>query len=396
MAIRPQGVFTSKITKVAKCCDASMVAGVPAVRVPDPSLVFLPMFFSDSAPATSLPHTRRAWLAHFALPVLGMTAMSRAHSKPPSPAFAWKIFQENGHDYVRLEEIKTFYSFPRLQREGRNSFLRSQTMVIKFSANAEDIFINNVKFCLSLPTSERNGSILVSRIDLAKLLEPIIRPTYIQNTLGFDTVVIDAGHGGHDSGAPGHYGQEKYYTLDTALRLEKKLKEMRLKTLLTRRTDVFLTLGERVAIANKTPSCIFVSIHFNSFRSSSAIGLETFALAPQGTADTYDELESGDMRNRRGNQRDSENIALATAVHANTLYKLRSVDRGIKRARFNVISGIEKPGILVEGGFVTNPGESARIHRPEFRQSLAEAIAGGIANYRKAVGKRPTPKTTPP
>jgi N-acetylmuramoyl-L-alanine amidase len=346
-----------------------------------------PDHFSD----TSALLTRRDWLCRFAVPLLACAAI------PSSQAFEWKIIQEGGRDYVRLEDIRTFYKFPRLQREGRHAWLRSNTMMIKFSNNAEDIYINNVKFCLSFPTSEHNGSIIVSRVDLAKLLDPIIRPTYIENVLPFDTVVIDAGHGGHDSGATGSYGAEKAYTLDTSVRLEKRLKEMGYKTLMTRRTDIFLTLGERVAIANRTPRSIFVSVHFNSYRSSTAIGFETFALAPQGTATTYDELKSTDMANRRGNQRDSENIALATAVHANSLYKLRSVDRGVKRARYSVISGIEKPGILVEGGFVSSPSEGARIHRPDFRQTLAEAIAGGINNYRRAIMKRsPVPQRSTP
>jgi N-acetylmuramoyl-L-alanine amidase len=259
-------------------------------------------------------------------------------------------------------------------------------MIIKISVGAEDIYINNVKFCLCFPTFEQNGDILISRMDLAKLLDPIIRPKRIENAVSFDTVVLDAGHGGHDSGAVGRLGAEKVYTLDTVQRLDKALKAKGYKTVLTRNSDVFLTLGERVAIANKTPRSIFVSIHFNSY-SSAAIGLETFALAPQGTANSHDDLKESDFRNRRGNSRDAENIALATAVHANTLYKLRSVDRGVKRDRFSVISGIEKPGILVEGGFVTNALEAARIHRPDFRQALAEAITGGIVNYRSALLK---------
>jgi N-acetylmuramoyl-L-alanine amidase len=340
----------------------------------------------------SQPHGRRTWLTRCAL------ALGTLATAPAAPAFEWKVIQEDGRDYVRLEDIKTFYKFPRLQREGRNSWLRSNTMIIKFTSGAEDIFINNVKFCLSFPISEGSGSVLVSRVDLAKLLDPIIRPTYIENAQPFDTVVIDAGHGGHDSGAAGAYGQEKHYTLDTAIRLEKKLKELGYKTLLTRRTDIFLTLGQRVAIANTTPRCIFVSIHYNSYHTSAASGLETFALAPQGTATTYDSLKPTDLTNRKGNVRDSENIALATAVHSNTLFKLRSVDRGVKRARYSVISGIEKPGILVEGGFVSSAGEGARIHRPDFRQTLAESIAGGIVNYRRALSKRSSvpQRTAPP
>ena len=340
------------------------------------------MFRPDHFPNLQQPHSRRTWLRRFALPGLALLASG------PGQAFEWKVVQEEGRDYVRLEDIKTFYKFPRLQREGRNTWLRSNTLSIKVTSGAEDIFINNVKFCLSFPIAEVDGAVVVSRVDLAKLLDPIIRPTHIVNAQGFDTVVIDAGHGGHDSGAVGSYGAEKVYTLDTSLRLEARLKKLGYKTLLTRRSDVFLTLGERVALANRTPRSIFVSVHFNSSQSSSAIGLETFALAPQGTATTYDELKGSDMANRRGNARDSENIALATAVHANALYKLRSVDRGVKRARYSVISGIEKPGILVEGGFVSSASEGARIHRPDFRQSLAEAIAGGIGNFRRALLKR--------
>jgi hypothetical protein len=88
---------------------------------------------------------------------------------------------------------------------------------------SDDIFINNVKFCLSFPVQERNGQAMVSRVDLVKLLHPIIRPSHIQNAVGFNTVVIDPGHGGEDSGAVGSYGAEKNYTLDTAFRLKRKL-----------------------------------------------------------------------------------------------------------------------------------------------------------------------------
>ena len=329
--------------------------------------------------------TRRDWLwrALSAAPALAFL------STPwPSPGYEWKVVESEGRDYVLLRDIKSFYGFSRMDREGRNTWLRSGTMQVKFASGSDDVFINNVKFCLSFPTQDRDGQMLVSRMDLAKLLDPIFRPTYIGGAVGFDTVVIDPGHGGHDSGAVGIYGAEKYYTLDTSQRLEKLLKAMGLKTILTRRTDVFIERSERVAIANRTPRCIFVSIHFNQFSSSSAIGLETFALAPQGAATTDKGLKGTDMVNRRGNNRDSENIALATAVHANTLHRLRSVDRGVKRARYDVIAGIEKPGILVEGGFVSNPTEGARIHRPEFRQTLAEAIAGGVKNYRAALLRR--------
>jgi N-acetylmuramoyl-L-alanine amidase len=87
----------------------------------------------------------------------------------------------------------------------------------------------------------------------------------------------------------------------------------------------------------------------------------------------------------RGNSRDSENIALATAVHASMLYQLKAVDRGVLRDRWFLLKGIQTPGILVEGGFITSPAECAKIHTPQYRERLAGSIAAGIMNYRNAL-----------
>jgi len=314
--------------------------------------------------------------------VLGPVVL--AGLSPLLASFKWNLLQHEGRDYIPAADIQRFYEFPRLLRNGRHLEFRSAKLVMRWTTGTDDIYINGVKFCLSFPVLERNGKLFVSRMDLSKLIHPIIKPSYIEGAVIFDTVVIDPGHGGHDSGAVGALGAEKHYALDTAFRLKRKLEALGYKTVLTRSSDVFISRPDRVAIANRTPKSIFVSLHYNSY-TSSALGLETFALAPQGTANTDKALKETDMMGRRGNKRDSENIALATAVHANCLYKLRSVDRGVKRHRFDVIAGIERPAILVEGGFVSNPTEGARIHKPEFREALAEAITGGIQNFRKAL-----------
>ncbi len=322
--------------------------------------------------------TRREALLRFLAPA------ALACAAPVLTAFDWKLLQSEGRDYISAADIQKFYGFPRLQREGRHLWFRSTQLVMRWTTGTDDIYINNVKFCLSFPVLERDGKLFVSRMDLSKLIDPIIKPSHIQNATIFDTVVLDPGHGGVDSGAVGALGAEKGYALDTAFRLKRKLEALGFKVVLTRSSDVFIERTQRVAIANKTAKAIFVSLHYNAY-TPAAHGFETFALAPQGTANTDKSLKESDMQGRRGNERDSENIALATAVHANCLYRLRSVDRGVKRHRFDVLAGIQRPAILVEGGFVSNATEGARIHKPEFRELLAESIAGGIQKYRKAL-----------
>jgi N-acetylmuramoyl-L-alanine amidase len=222
----------------------------------------------------------------------------------------------------------------------------------------------------------------------------VLRPSYIRVAEPFDTVVVDAGHGGHDSGARGVYGREKDYNLDTARRLATELRSRNLKVVMTRNADVFKSLAERVAFANRTPNSVFVSIHHNS-GPSTARGVETFALPPQGASTTYSEEQESDLRLLQGNRRDSENVALATALHASMLFSLKKIyrtaaplDRGVKRARYYVLRGINRPAVLVEGGFLTNREEARKVHTPAFRSVIAQSIAQGITNYRNALTKR--------
>jgi len=333
----------------------------------------------NSSPSNSRLCTRRDALLRLLAPAAALWAAHPAHA-----AFAWKLIQEDGRDYVSAQDLQKFYEFPILKREGRHLWFRSHAVIMRWTTATDDIYINNVKFCLSYPVLEKEGRLYISRMDLSKLIDPIIRPTHIQNAVIFDTVVLDPGHGGHDSGAEGVLGLEKTYALDTCFRLKRRLEALGYKIVMTRSTDVFIDRPRRVEIANTTPKAIFVSMHYNA-HTRTAHGLETFALAPQGTANTDKALKVSDMTGRRGNERDSENIALATAVHANCLYKLRSVDRGVKRHRFDVLAGIQRPAILVEGGFIDNAMEGARVHKPEFREALADAIAGGIQKFRRAL-----------
>jgi N-acetylmuramoyl-L-alanine amidase len=319
-------------------------------------------------------------LAALALFVLIFTNASNALAKD------WDVYNLEGREYVSDENVAKFYQFDRFAKQDKDRIFKHPSLIMTWKIGSESIYVNNIKFNLSFPVIENGGMAMLSTVDLAKLVDPVVRPSYIRKPILFDTVVLDAGHGAHDTGAKGPYGREKDYALDMVLRLEKELQARGFKTLLTRREDIFLTLGQRVEIANREKNAIFISMHFNSSGAKTANGIETYALAPQGTSSTDGSSPWNSLLT--GNVRDAENIALATAVHAHVISELKSVDRGIKRARFNVLRGINKPAILFEGGFVTSPSEGKLINDPEHRQRIAVSIADAVVRFKTAVGKK--------
>ena len=175
------------------------------------------------------------------------------------------------------------------------------------------------------------------------------------------TVVIDAGHGGHDRGGiPGQRIAEKDMTLDVALRLGNVLSASGYRVVMTRNTDVFVPLGGRVAIANSYRNAVFVCIHFNATGRSGASGIETYFYS-----------------------RDS--LPLASAIHYYVTGGAPSSNRGVRRRGYYVLRKTTIPAVLVECGFLTNPTEAAYAQSASYRQKLAEEIAAGIRG-RNSVG----------
>lgn len=168
----------------------------------------------------------------------------------------------------------------------------------------------------------------------------------------FRTVVVDAGHGGIDRGARGVDGSfEKKYALDTAKRVERGLKRNGYRVIMTRKGDYFIPLPTRAAISNRRRGAVFVSIHYNWARNSSASGTETYYF-------------------------NSRSYPLA----ANIQRELSRVsgNRGVKRARFHVLRNNARPAALVECGFLSSPYEARKIRSGGYRQRLADAIVRGI------------------
>ncbi|MFT4175300.1 MAG: N-acetylmuramoyl-L-alanine amidase [Luteolibacter sp.] len=175
----------------------------------------------------------------------------------------------------------------------------------------------------------------------------------------FRTVVIDPGHGGHDNG--GQWGRvyEKHLALDTSARIEYHLRKMGFNTVLTRRSDYFISLPQRVSIANRYKNAIFVSVHYNSTTSTRVNGLETFYHTPQSER-------------------------LAQYVHRSMMQYTKVENRGVKTARFYVIRNTKIPSILIEGGFVSCSNERERLKSGWYREALARGVADGIRRYRNS------------
>jgi N-acetylmuramoyl-L-alanine amidase len=178
----------------------------------------------------------------------------------------------------------------------------------------------------------------------------------------FSAVVVDAGHGGKDSGAYRRYGPpEKMIALDVAQRLNRKLRESQLKTVMTRDSDVFIELNDRVAIENAQKNAIFVSIHFNDSRRRRVRGFQTY-------------YHSG------------VSFDLANGIQGKLMTIPNSANGGVHTANFRVLRLASCPAVLVECGYLSNRAEANKTRDWEYRELLADRIAEAIVEQRFGSG----------
>ncbi|HMF53276.1 MAG TPA: N-acetylmuramoyl-L-alanine amidase [Edaphobacter sp.] len=224
-------------------------------------------------------------------------------------------------------------------------------------------------------------------------------------------IVIDAGHGGHDSGTIGVDGlEEKDVVLDVALRLGKMLHDrLGAEIIYTRSDDTFIPLETRTAIANKAQADLFLSIHANSSSDPSARGVETYYL---NFTSQLDALEVAARENAVSDQsihqlsdlvkkialkeKIDESREFASDVEENLYGGLQRgnaglKNRGVKKAPFVVLIGANMPSILAEISFVTNSKDASQLRQPEYRQRVADSLFKGVAKYAGGLSGTKTP-----
>lgn len=222
--------------------------------------------------------------------------------------------------------------------------------------------------------------------------------------LSVSRIVIDPGHGGHDPGAKTRGLTEADLVLDVSLRLEKLLRAVPgIDVILTRRTDTFVPLEERTAIANRHAADLFLSIHANASQRSSVSGVETYflnfatnlsaaavaarenAASGQAMGALPDFVKSIALNNKLDESRD-----LATYVQTALIDQLKQTnkgvkDLGVKQAPFVVLIGAAMPSVLSEVSFLSNPQESKLLRAPEYREDIAKALFSAVQQYQASL-----------
>jgi N-acetylmuramoyl-L-alanine amidase len=219
-------------------------------------------------------------------------------------------------------------------------------------------------------------------------------------------IVIDPGHGGHDTGTIGPTGlREKDVVLDVGLRLRKMLEQkVGCDVVMTRGDDTFIPLEERTAIANEKAADLFVSIHANASRDRSARGIETYYLNFTSSADALEVAARENATSQESvhqlqdlikkialTEKITESEEFARQLQKEVYRRTSEVsgkqrDRGVKKAPFVVLIGANMPSVLAEISFLTNPGDEKSLRRSDYRQKIAEALYQGILDYVNNLG----------
>lgn len=218
----------------------------------------------------------------------------------------------------------------------------------------------------------------------------------------FDTVVLDAGHGGDDHGAEGASGlREKDLVLDVVQRLRSRLEKQSLRVVLTRDGDAYVPLQERTAIANRSGGDLFVSVHANAARARAARGIEIFFASLEASDEATRELaerenaafreaaaaaEDDPLQSILGDLAEADQMRESDEFARFAHQRVASLDakvpsRGVKQAPFVVLMGVRMPAALVEIGFITNPKDERDLADDVHRDRVADALARAILDF---------------
>ncbi len=301
------------------------------------------------------------------------------HVAASSPRVMWF----SGEPFVSMRDISRFYGMEYLRPSSEVVELKSRWSNLVFNTKSRRFELNGVVVWLHEGPRIHRNDWIITRTDAQRMIDPILRPNAHLRGRTPRVVVIDPGHGGRDKGAVGGRNvQEKLAVMDISRRMRAHLETMKIRSVLTRDSDVFLSLDRRVQISNRNRADLFVSVHLNASTNASAHGIESFILTSPGFPST----NSSDRKRvpkiaHPGTPFDNRSTAAGYALQRHMLDTTGAEDRGLRQSRFHVLKEVKAPAVLVEGGFLSNRREQDRILHASYRDRLALGVARGISEY---------------
>ncbi len=272
--------------------------------------------------------------------------------------FPWHPVQLEDRDFLSAHEMAFFYEcelHPRFGDEVNPAQLANPWFCMTWKHNEPEVIVNNTRLLLSSPVLRRDGENWFSRVDLVNLLDHALRPRISLPAASIRTVVIDAGHGGRDSGERNGTLKESALTLDVALRLQKRLEAGGWKVVMTRSGDESVPVQARYATANAERDAFFISLHFGH-RPSEERGIRTSilkaAVAPEATD-------------------------IGLSIHRSCI-PVAGTDGGVGVAEASLMSRLMLPGLFIEAGNLQNMDDAILASGEEWREKLAAVIVTGF------------------
>lgn len=306
-------------------------------------------------------------------------------AQQPAPNVGtWHERQVEGLAYLPLEDLRSFYKLMPLQPKGRRvqgqRLLGNGEVTLTFGPEPRELRIQDRLCILTHPVMEdASGDLLISKMDVLQVIEPVLRPTYIANRAAVRTVVIDPGHGGHDTGSVTPYAREADVALVVATKLGAELKKRGFEVVYTQEHNEYKSPQARVDKANAAPAAIFVSLHLNSGRSDME-GSQVYTMAPAAPNE----------KPLPGHAYSQSSMALAMALQSALVEKADTEDGGCRRAHFSLLNSVRCPSVMVEMGYATNPEEGTRLATEEYQMKLAGALADGVESFARVMNPATT------
>ena len=290
----------------------------------------------------------------------------------------------NGTRRVFLRDVAAFYRMG-FQRADEQVVLASREARLEFWIDKRVALVNGVKVHLSWALGVWQDHVVVSEVDFRSLIDPLLQAP-ARAPVSARRIMLDPGHGGGDQGTRGVAALEKDITLALAQRLARQLRRYGYEVKLTRTDDVTVLKPERTQRAADWRADLFVSLHANFAETRQVSGVETFMLSPVGTPSTYE--KTAVAAKGAGNRYDLLNARLAYEIQRCLVACTRSVDRGVKHARFAVLRQAPCPAVLVECGFLSNAAEEQRLMDTAYQSKLVAGFVYALRRFQRSVQGR--------